>query len=116
MESELVSLKDFNALEVYLRLLKIPTSYCVKNDLPSLCHWLDLVSDNFASRLKKEYPRLTAQEMNVCCFQRLGYSMEDMGRIMQVKEESIRRTIYRVCTYLDIKNSKELFYDFIETY
>ena len=116
MESELVSIEDFNALEVYLRLQKVPTSYSVKNDLPGLRRWLDLASGNFASRLKKEYPRLTAQEMNVCCFQRLGYSLEDMSRIMQVKEESIKRTVYRACMHLNIENSKELFKGFVEAY
>lgn len=116
MESELVSLKDFNALEVYLRLLKIPTSYCMKNDLPSLCHWLDLTSDGFALRLRKEYPQLTLQELNLCCLLRMGYSWKKIGGLMKVKGDTTRRYIYRVCSRLDIPGNKKDFERFIKTY
>ena len=114
--NETVSIQDFKALEVYLRLLKRPTSYCVGNDLFYLKHWLDLTSENFASRLKKEYPRLTNKEMNLCCFQRMGYSIEEMSRMLQVKEDTIKRNMYRACTHLNISNNREVFKAFVAAF
>ena len=90
--NEFVSVQDLKAFEVYLRLLKNPYSYSMEDDFVYLKHWVDLTSENFASRLKKEYPRLTDKEMNVCCFLRMGYSIEAMSRMLHVKEGSIKRT------------------------
>lgn len=114
--SELVNKQDIEALEVYLRLVKMPMSYQVEMDLPSLMHWLDLASDNFASRLKRKYPRLTNKEMNLCCFQRMNCSLEEMGKIMQVKDGTIKRTVYRACSHLSIENNKAKFASFIKEF
>ena len=114
--NEFVSMQDFKALEVYLRLSKKPTSYNMEADLFYLKHWLDLTSENFASRLKKEYPRLTDKEMNLCCFLRMGYSIEEMSRMLQVKEDTIKRNMYRACTHLNIGNNREVFKTFVIAY
>lgn len=114
--NELVSEKDVKALEVYLRLLKKPASYEMQRDLGYLKHWLDLTSDGFALRMKKAYPQLTQHEMNLCCLQRLGYSLEEMEAIMQVKEASIKRYVYRVCNRLQIQSNKKDFEHFIASY
>lgn len=70
--------KDIQSLAIYLKLLSYPESYDMENDLISLKHWLDLTSNNFATRLKQNYPYLTRRETNLCCLLRMGYSWENI--------------------------------------
>ena len=111
-----VSIKDIEALEVYLRLLREPITYDMQRDLFSLMHWLDLTSDGFALRLQREYPQLTLQELNLCCLLRMGYSWKKIGELMKVKDDTARRYIYRVCSRLDIPGNKKDFERFVKTY
>ena len=111
-----VSIKDIEALEVYLRLLREPITYDMQRDLFSLMHWLDLTSDGFALRLQREYPQLTLQELNFCCLQRMGYSWEKIGELMKVKDGTVRRYIYRVCSRLVIPGNKKDLELFIASY
>ena len=111
-----VSMKDIEALEVYLLLLREPDAYDMQQDLFCLMHWQYLTSDGFALRLRKEYPQLTLQELNLCCLLRMGYSWKKIGELMKVKDGTARRYIYRVCSRLDIPGNKKDFERFIKTY
>ena len=113
---EWVSIQDINALAVYLRLSKKPDTYDMHEDLCNLMHWLDITSDNFALRLKEAYPQLTMQELNLCCLQRMGYSLEEMQEVMWVKDASLRRYVYRICSRLGIPGNKKGFETFITAY
>ncbi len=110
------TLADIKSLGLYLRLTQTPNSYYPQSELPSLMHWLDLSSSNFATRLKEKYPELTSAEMNLCCLQRMGYSLEQIASIMHIKETSIIRNIYRACIHLGITNNKEVFSNFISSF
>lgn len=113
---ELVDLQDIQALGLYLRLIQIPASFRASVDLPLLKHWLDITSDNFASRLQECFPHLTPGEMSICCLQRMKYSQKKMSEVMQVKEETIRRNIYRICNRLNMKSDREGFERFIVSF
>ena len=104
---QLSTLEDIQALEFYLRLLQSPLTYNPKNDLPFLQHWLNLVHNNFAIRWRNAYPNLTSTELTLCYLQRMGYTQKRMSTIMRVKEETIKRNIYRTCEHLNIQNDKE---------
>lgn len=108
--------QDVKALEVYLRLMKMPSTYRMERDLTKLMHWLDLASDDFAYRLTREYPRLTLNEINLCCLLRMDCSWEKISVMMGVKERTIYRTLYRACEHMDKKGSKEAFKSFIRSY
>ena len=103
---QLSTLEDIQALEFYLRLLQSPLTYNPKNDLPLLQHWLNLAYNNFAIRWRNTYPNLTSTELTLCYLQRMGYTQKRMSTIMRVKEETIRRNIYRTCEHLNIQNDK----------
>ena len=103
---QLSTLEDIQALEFYLRLLQSPLTYNPKNDLPLLQHWLNLAYNNFAIRWRNAYPNLTSTELTLCYLQRMGYTQKRMSTIMRVKEETIRRNIYRTCEHLNIQNDK----------
>lgn len=113
---EWVTIRDIKALAVYLKMARKPDAYDIHQDLFNLMHWLDLTSDGFAQRLYKEYPLLTMQELNLCCLQRMGYSWEEIAGIMKVKDETIRRYVYRVCNRLQILGNKKDFEYFISSY
>ena len=104
---QLSTLEDIQALEFYLRLLQSPLTYNPKTDLPFLQHWLNLAHNNFAIRWRNAYPNLTSTELTLCYLQRMGYTQKRMSTIMRVKEETIKRNIYRTCEHLNIQNDKE---------
>ena len=104
---QLSTLEDIQALEFYLRLLQSPLSFNQKTDLPHLQHWLNLAYNNFAIRWGNTYPNLTTTELTLCYLQRMGYTQKRMSTIMRVKEETIKRNIYRTCEHLSIQNNKE---------
>ncbi|MBQ4056889.1 MAG: hypothetical protein IJD32_07320 [Bacteroidaceae bacterium] len=111
-----VTERDVKALEVYLRLLKMPSTYCMEEDLKELMHWLDLTSNDFVYRLRKAYPQLTHNEINLCCLLRMGYSWEKITAMMGVKERTVYRTLYRACNHMSQRGSKEGFKTFIQGY
>ena len=46
----------------------------------------------------------------------MGYTHQEMGIIMHVKEETIKRNIYRACTHLNLENDKLGFANFIASF
>ena len=46
----------------------------------------------------------------------MGYTHQEMGIIMHVKEETIKRNIYRACTHLNLENDKVGFASFIASF
>ena len=113
---QLSSIEDIQALEFYLRFLQAPESYHAMNDFLHLQHWVNLVYNNFAHRLKETYPSITPTELTICYLQRMGYTHQEMGIIMHVKEETIKRNIYRACTHLNLENDKVRFASFIASF
>lgn len=103
---QLSTLEDIQALELYLQLLQSPHTYNPPTDFKHLQHWLNLAYNNFALRLKNTYPHLTPMELTLCYLQRMGYSQKRMSETMQVKEDTIKRNIYRTCEHLNIENDK----------
>lgn len=112
-QNEWTTQNDLQALALYIRLQRNLSLYNPSLELPILGHWLDIVSGQFASRLRKEYPYLTVTELSVCYFQRMNYTVSDMSQALHVKIDSISRYIYRICSKLDIPKNKEQFYDYI---
>lgn len=114
--NDIVCIQDVEALRVYLRMVQAPESYNAENDFFNLQHWVNLVHNNFAQRLKEAYPYLTPTELTICCLQRMGYSYHEMSIAMHVKEETVRRNIYRICSHLKLDNAKLKFPCFIADY
>ena len=113
LESKHVTLKDTQALGLYLRLLQDVSLYNASIDYPLLCHWLDIVSQQFASRLITLYPQLSLVESNLCCLKRLGLSIPQIAMALHVKDDTVIRNIYRVCSRVKITKNKEEFNQFI---
>ena len=104
---QLSTLEDIQALEVYIRLLQVPESYHATNDFTHLQHWLNLAHNNFATRFNTQYSDLSPTELTLCYLQRIGYSLTQMSAAMGVKEDTIKRNIYRTSEHLKIEKDKE---------
>ena len=108
--------EDILALGVYIRLKRDLSLYNPSSDLPLLGHWLDIVYNQFASRLTSEHRNLTVSELSICYLHRMGYSIQEMSQAMHVKTDSIKRYIYRACTNMGISQSREEFGKYISKF
>lgn len=108
--------EDILALGVYIRLKRDLSLYNPSSDLPLLEHWLDIVYNQFASRLTSEHRNLTVSELSVCYLHRMGYSILEISQAMHVKTDSIKRYIYRACTNMGISQSREEFGKYISKF
>lgn len=105
--------EDILALGVYIRLKRDLSLYNPSSDLPLLGHWLDIVYNQFASRLTSEHRNLTVSELSICYLYRMGYSILEISQAMHVKTDSIKRYIYRACANMGIPQSREEFAKYI---
>ena len=108
--------EDILALGVYIRLKRDLSLYNPSSDLPLLEHWLDIVYNQFASRLTSEHRNLTVSELSICYLHRMGYSIQEISQAMHVKTDSIKRYIYRACTNMGISQSREEFGKYISKF
>ena len=108
--------EDILALGVYIRLKRDLSLYNPSSDLPLLGHWLDIVYNQFASRLTSEHRDLTISELNICYLHRMGYSILEISQAMHVKTDSIKRYIYRACANMGIPQSREEFDKYISKF
>ena len=108
--------EDILALGVYIRLKRALSLYNPSSDLPLLGHWLDIVYNQFASRLTSEHRNLTVSELNICYLHRMGYSILEISQAMHVKTDSIKRYIYRACANMGIPQSREEFGKYISKF
>ena len=108
--------EDILALGVYIRLKRDLSLYNPSSDLPLLEHWLDIVYNQFASRLTSEHRNLTVSELSICYLHRMGYSIQEMSQAMHVKTDSIKRYIYRACANMGIPQSREEFGKYISKF
>lgn len=108
--------EDILALGGYIRLKRDLSLYNPSSDLPLLRHWLDIVYNQFASRLTSEHRNLTVSELSICYLHRMGYSILEISQAMHVKTDSIKRYIYRACANMGIPQSREEFAKYISTF
>ena len=108
--------EDILALGVYIRLKRDFSLYNPSSDLFLLGHWLDIVYNQFASRLASEHRNLTVSELSICYLHRMGYTIQEISQAMHVKTDSIKRYIYRACANMGIPQSREEFDKYISKF
>lgn len=102
------------AFDYYLRFKANPTSYSSKEDREKLACWLDMVHNNFATRLKNDFPELTPRELDICYLHRLGYSTWDIKEILGMAQlNSVTKAISRTCSKLNLDTRQKNLSEFI---
>ena len=116
IKGEWTTLEDIQSLGVYIRLQRDLSLYTPSADVALLGHWLDMVSNQFAFRLREAHPNLTATELCVCYLHKMGYTINEMSQAMHIKPDSIKRYIYRACANMGISQGREDFTNYISQY
>lgn len=108
-----VSSADAEALQTFLKITELK-KYIPAADRDKLQHWLNIVHQNFATRLNEQYSSLTGREKDICYLTALNLSLETVAQLLDVQPRSIERYTIRICEKFDFrKRSKESFIDFI---
>ena len=108
-----VSSADAKALQTFLKITELK-KYIPAADRDKLQHWLNIVHQNFATRLNEQYSSLTGREKDICYLTALNLSLETVAQLLDVQPRSIERYTIRICEKFDFrKRSKESFIDFI---
>ena len=108
-----VSSADAEALQTFLKITELK-KYIPAADRDKLQHWLNIVHQNFATRLNEQYSSLTGREKDICYLTALNLSLETIAQLLDVQPRSIERYTIRICEKFDFrKRSKESFIDFI---
>ncbi|MBE6286734.1 MAG: hypothetical protein E7099_00890 [Mediterranea massiliensis] len=102
-----------DAIQLYHRLQNDIASYQPRYDKTLLAQWLELTSNDFASRLQRDYTNLTPTEQNICYLQRLGCNLQQMADALHMKKRSVERNINRICKKLCIESSQSSFRKYI---
>ena len=116
IKGEWTTFEDIQSLGVYIRLQRDLSLYTPSADVALLGHWLDMVSNQFASRLREAHPNLTITELCLCYLHKMGYTVNEMSQAMHIKPDSIKRYIYRACANMGISQSREDFTKYISQY
>lgn len=108
-----ISSADAEALQTFLKITELK-KYIPAADRDKLQHWLNIVHQNFATRLNEQYSSLTGREKDICYLTALNLSLETVAQLLDVQPRSIERYTIRICEKFDFrKRSKESFIDFI---
>lgn len=108
-----VSSADAEALQTFLKITELK-KYIPAADRDKLQHWLNIVHQNFATRLNEQYSSLTGREKDICYLTALNLSLETVAQLLDVQPRSIERYTIRICEKFNFrKRSKESFIDFI---
>lgn len=108
-----VSSADAEALQTFLKITELK-KYIPAADRDKLQHWLNIVHQNFATRLNEQYSSLIGREKDICYLTALNLSLETVAQLLDVQPRSIERYTIRICEKFDFrKRSKESFIDFI---
>ena len=105
------------SFDYYLRFKSNPTAYSAKENREKLACWLDMVHNNFASRLKDAFPELTPRELDICYLHRLGYSTWDIKEILGMTQiNSVTKAISRTCSKLNLDARQKSLSEFIQNF
>ena len=89
-----VSSADAEALQTFLKITELK-KYIPAADRDKLQHWLNIVHQNFATRLNEQYSSLTGREKDICYLTALNLSLETVAQLLDVQPRSIERYTIR---------------------
>ncbi len=67
-----------------------------EKDWEELIRNIDLAYDHFTQRLKNTYPKLTIQEIHICCLIKIKVTKNDLANIFCITPQSVKMAKYRI--------------------
>ena len=102
--------------DVYQRIVK---GELRRNDLDN-GYWreveleLDSLSNRFATRLKKKYPKMTEEQYHLCLLSRMGLTRNQVSSLMCLAEVTIKKKYHDCkCSVFGMTDSEQNFNDLI---
>jgi len=71
-------------------------------------HYFTRVHVDFFKELKTSFPSITPNELNLCALLRLNLLNNEIGEIMAINSDSVRRAQHRLAKKMDIANNDAL--------
>lgn len=99
-----ITLPDMEAFHFYMQLKITPVvgADCQVKEWDKLFHFLDIISNDFYSRLIDRYPQLGRKELCLSCLVRLRFSNQEIAALFGIKEGSVVRSKNRLRKLLNI--------------
>lgn len=77
---------------------------------------IDVAYDDFTLRLQKVYPALTADALRFCCLLKIGFSLDEIARLLSVTKDAVYKRRSRLKKDLlpghDLRSLEEFLADF----
>ena len=71
--------------------LKQHPTYIEKEQWPEIFLTMDILFDNFTTRLKTAYPDLNDCDIQYCCLFKVGFSINEMSVLLMVDSKTVSR-------------------------
>ncbi len=117
--------KMLSGLKVKLNNLKSKSETIAKNDLTSLTYTIDRNLDSkgdwiqfqqhfsqlhprFFDQLKKQYPHLRPNDLRICAYQRMDFTIAEMANLLHINQGSVQKARYRLKKKLALEVDQSL--------
>lgn len=110
-----LSIDDLRSLNFYIEMRYLKRIFRSSSDQNCLEHWMNMVHHSFYSRIHSTYPFLSLSEVNLICFFRMGFTLQEVSDIYTIQIKSLHQRIYRCCTHLGLPHNLPTFIEFVRT-
>lgn len=95
--------------ETISRLKKIiQSNLAVENDWEDFVMHFEQVHPRFFDNLQSRYPDLTQNDLKLCAYCRIGLSLKEVARILNISPDSVKKNRYRLRKKLLLKDDENL--------
>jgi len=117
--------KMLSGLKMKLNDLKSKSEVIARNDLTSLTYTIDRNLDskgdwiqfqkhfsqlhpNFFDQLKKQYPHLRPNDLRICAYQRMNFTIPEIAKLLHINQGSVQKARYRLKKKLALEVNQSL--------
>ncbi len=94
------------------QLSKLINSHFTSDNWTDFDKYFESINKNFYSKLKKDYPDISSNDLKVCALIKLNLSIKEMASILNISPDSVKTARYRLRKKLHL-NSEDNLTDFI---
>jgi len=117
--------KMLSGIKLKLNDLKSKSETIARNDLASLSYTIDRNLDSkgdwiqfqqhfsqlhpsFFAQLKKKYPHLRPNDLRICAYQRMNFTIAEMAKLLHINQGSVQKARYRLKKKLELNVDQNL--------
>lgn len=96
MDSIVQKIESLNSLNTIQRRKSTSDIMLSPQELANLEEAVNLCFDNFASRLKDKFPKLTADDIYLCCLLKMRIPSENILILLNINQQTLKKRKYRI--------------------